>query len=503
MRTRHLILAAIGLAFLAAQGASLAAQMQSIEEQARMRLNAGMSFLENRKFQEAIKDFRAVVEQYPTSSVADVALLQIANYELDIAGNPNGAQENADLLLKKYPQSASAPMAYVLLGRVAMAKGRTAEDADAAIASFARVGMLFPRSDAVPAAGYYSGEAQRLLDRNDDAMASYREVAGKYPRSIWSARAQIGMALSLVKVGQPARAIEELQRVRIRFSNTPEAARALALNTILYRIYVLPGTGLPAYSYANKTLGGGPTGKIKNVVALASGRDDAPIVACENAVLYFDRAGKFARSVPVDPVYGVSVAPDGRSVISGKGSLRFDQDPPILLSTPKPDKTPKALDEVRAAVVQTSGDVLVADANSQSVLRFGSSGGFVGPFAAIDASRLAINALDELAALDRDTKAVVVTDRDGKPLRKIPNKGTGYEFKNPVDIGFDPFGHLYVLDRESESVLVFKPDGAYTLTFNVPEKNPGAFRRGRALMLDSAGRLFVYDERTETVLIFQ
>jgi TolA-binding protein len=503
MRTRHRVVAVLGLAIAAAVIAPALAQIQSVEEQARLRLNAGLSFLENGRFQEALKDFKAVVEQYPDSSVADVALLQIASYELDVAGNPAGAQEAAEALLKKYAQSNSAPMAYVVLGRVAMAKGRTVEDTDAAIASFERVGMLFPRSDAVPAALYYAGEALRLLDRNEDATARYREVTGKYPRSFWSARAQIGMALTLARSGQPARAIEELQRVRVRFPDSREAASAAGLNTILYRLYILPATNRPSYAYANKTLGGGPTGKVKNLVALAFGPSDNAAMASESSISFYDKAGTLSRSLTVNPTYGVSFGPDGRPVVAGKGSVRFDPDPPILLSTPKPDKTPRPLDEIRAAVVQKTGDLLVADADSKSVQRFGSSGRYIGPFVGIDASRLAINALDQTLILDRDTKSVVLVDRGGKTLRKLVNKGTGYEFKNPVDISFDPFGHIYVLDRDSASVYVFTSNGNLVVSFNVPEKNPGAFRKARALALDSAGRLYVYDERTENVLIFQ
>jgi TolA-binding protein len=503
MRTRHLVCASICAAVLAAAAPPLLAQNQSVEEQARMRLNAGLSFLESRKYQEALKDFKAVVEQYPASSVADVALLQIGTYELEIAGNPNGAQEAAETLLKKYAQSNSAPMAHVLLGRVAMAKGRTVEDTDAAIASFERVSMLFPRSDAVPAALYYAGEALRLLDRNEDATTKYREVTGKYPRSIWSARAQVGLAITLTRSGQPARAIEELQRVRVRFANTPEAATAAALNTILYRFYILSAPNRPAYTFANRTFGGGPTGKIKNVVALAIGPADSPVVVSESSVSFYDKAGTLGRAVGIDPAYAASFAPDGRSVVAGKGSVRFGPDPPIMLATPKPDKTQKPLDEIRAAIVQTSGDLLVADADSKSILRFGSSGRFIGPFASIDAERMAIDALDQTLVLERDTKTVIVLDRNGKTLRKIPPKGTGYEFKNPVDVCFDPFGHIYVLDRDTASLYVFKPGGSLVVTFNVPEKNPGAFRKARAMALDSAGRLFLYDERTENVLIFQ
>jgi DNA-binding beta-propeller fold protein YncE len=183
--------------------------------------------------------------------------------------------------------------------------------------------------------------------------------------------------------------------------------------------------------------------------------------------------------------------------------LKLDQDPPVLLTIPKPDKTPRPVDQIRAAVVLSTGDVIVADAYSNAAHRFAMSGKYIAPFATIDALRLAVNAQDQVAMLERDGKSVALLDRDGKTIRRIANKGTGYEFRNPVDVAFDPLGHLYVLDRDSSSVFVFKPTGALVSSFTVPEKSPGAFRKPKAMTLDSAGRIFIYDDRTENVLIYQ
>ena len=61
------------------------------------------------------------------------------------------------------------------------AKGRTASDVDAAVASFERVERLFPGNDAVPAAGFYAGEALRVPeqptpDSNADLRRSSRHA---------------------------------------------------------------------------------------------------------------------------------------------------------------------------------------------------------------------------------------------------------------------------------------------------------------------------------------
>src|SRR5512144_1711360 len=133
------------------------------EEFARRQYESGMSFLQNHRYSEALKDLQAVVDTFATSSVADNALLQIAQYQLENARDLDAAQVSVDKLLKEFPDTDSAPMAHVLSGRIAFTKGRTPADLDAALAAFERVPRLFPGNDAVAAAGYYAGETLRAV----------------------------------------------------------------------------------------------------------------------------------------------------------------------------------------------------------------------------------------------------------------------------------------------------------------------------------------------------
>jgi Flp pilus assembly protein TadD len=65
----------------------LAQSAGSDEEVARRQLESGRSFIRQGNFTEALKDFRAVADTHGTSSVADNALLEIARYYLDTAGD--------------------------------------------------------------------------------------------------------------------------------------------------------------------------------------------------------------------------------------------------------------------------------------------------------------------------------------------------------------------------------------------------------------------------------
>jgi outer membrane protein assembly factor BamD (BamD/ComL family) len=62
-----------------------AQQPANNEEFARRQYDSGMSFLQNHRYAEALKDLQAVVDSFGTSSVAPSALLQIAQYQLEVA----------------------------------------------------------------------------------------------------------------------------------------------------------------------------------------------------------------------------------------------------------------------------------------------------------------------------------------------------------------------------------------------------------------------------------
>src|SRR5436190_2097809 len=115
-------------------------------EFARRQYDSGLEFLRAGRNAEALKDFEAVVEGYPGTSVADDAMLAVARYQLYVMHDAVAAQATAEILVKKFPASDSVPSAYVVAGQAQVARGLTAANVDSALASFERVPRLFPGS---------------------------------------------------------------------------------------------------------------------------------------------------------------------------------------------------------------------------------------------------------------------------------------------------------------------------------------------------------------------
>src|SRR5207247_2564573 len=106
----------------------------------------------------------------------------------------------------------------------------------------------------------------------------------------------------------------------------------------------------------------------------------------------------------------------------------------IVIPPPAPGGKARQVEEIQSAVVRSDGERLIVDRKGKVVIRVSPAGKYGGTFAAVNAERLAINWLDDVAMIDRDSKGIAIVDRDGKAIGKIPAKGTGYELDNPIDL---------------------------------------------------------------------
>ncbi len=478
----------------------LNAQQAANEEFARRQYESGLTFMQNRRYAEGLKDLQAIVDSFGASSVADNALLQIGQYQLDVAHDPAATQTVIDKLLKDYPDGDAAPMAHVLSGRLALVKGRATSDVDAALASFERVSRLFPGTEAVAAAGYYTGETLRTVKRTAEALDRYRRVEMEFPRSQWAARAALGAGYCLVQLDRAVQALPEIQWVRQQFPGTAVATEALNLNTIIYRLY-LRAPAQPAFAFSGRTVGG-DRADYRDVVRLSM-EDGRLLLGHKGGVTIFDDKGAVAGAVAGQEPTSFFIDEKGRVVLARAGTLSADKGETQTLFVPEKDGKVRELDQIPAVLVNYNRDRILADSKGRVVLRIAPDGKYIGAFAQVDATRITTNSVGDIAMLEKGTKSVVFADRDSKSLGKMAGKGTGYELDDPVDIAYDALDQLYVLDRGRGSVAIFGPKNKFITSISIPEKNPGAFTRPVAMSLDPAGRLFIFDERAKRIQVYQ
>ncbi len=496
--------------FAGTMSIAVAAQPGAGQDFAQRQYETALAFMRSGRADEAIKDFQAIADNYPSSAVAEQALLQMATYYWEHANDALHAKTAIDQLLRLYGTGRAAPYAHLLNGRIALAAG-AADSTEAALASFERARRLFPSPDVAAAAAYYSGEALRSAGRCPDAAAEYATVLVDHPRMVWAGRAELGIARCLIAQHQPRAALSHLQRAR-QYTDLPadDLTRAARWQTIVARFY-LRAAADPAFvfggnvgftSSAAAASGNSPSSQPsrapRDIVAIATDASDHLHVLTESALLTYDAQGRAIASFTANEPRALAVDAEGHPIVVEKNGLRNARGQPISLSG-----STEPLNDLTAACALSNGELMLTERRSKRLHHLAADGHYLGPLASLQATRIAANDRDEVIALDRDTKSLVLMDRQGATVRRIAARGDGYQFDNVVDVSIDALGHIYALDRGQATVFVFTNDGKLLTSLHSPESGDGSFREPTAFAIDAAGRLFVADARTHQVVIYQ
>jgi TolA-binding protein len=490
---RHLLL----LLALAALAPPAAAQ-ETPDEQARRLLEDGRAYRGQGKAKQALDNFNIVVSSFPNTDSVGQALLEIGRYRMEVEGDAGKARAAFEQVTKEHARSDAAPGAYHYLGLLTLHRATTAAEIDDALAQFARVETLYPRSPWVPRALQASALAHRRAGRYAEAADLNRRVSLEYPASDAAAVAQYEIGQALALQGEPRLAMEEFQQVRNRFPQSPWAQPALERTTALYRLFGGPKPSFaPDPSFA---LAGGEILKEVRALAVAPGGTLWVASAKSRSAVPFDASGKPGPSLSAEDPRALSLAPAGEVVLAGRGAVRVGARDIRSFTTPpeKPGAVAKPVDKILAAVATPGGSFLVSDEEREAILRYDAKGQYLGTFPGKDAAkrevtRIVVDGEGGIVTLDRAEKAVRVWDETGRLLRTVGPAG----FKRPVDVAVDAFRNLYVADEEL-GILVFDPHGKPLTGITSPE-----LRRPRALALDATGAVLVYDDRAERVLRYR
>ncbi len=479
-------------------GSGLAFAQPRPDDQASRLLEDGRADLQNGRARQGLDALQTIVTGFPTSPFADDALFEIGRYAEDVERNLSKARDIYDQIAKKYPQSDSAPGAYLQMGRIAFATASSREAIDDALANFQRVIRLYPESPFVPHALVTSVAVFRRAGRFDSAIDSARRAVLDHPASDVAPEAQFELGQSLVMAGDALTGIEEFQRVRTLYPSSGAAVRALNAITALYRIY---GNERPVF--LKDAASPFPAGDVlKDVRSLAVTPDGVTWIASNKtkSAVSFDRSFKLGASLPADDPQTLAISPQGEVVFAARLAVKMGTGGALAFSAPseKPGVM-ENIDRIGAATIMVSGDTLVADTRRKRVLRFKGTT-FVSVFpdgAEREVIKLLTTPRGDVVMLRKDDKSVEVLDGNGRLITTIGPRGPGFEWKKPVDVTSDAFSNLYVAD-EDQGIFMFSGKGDLMTTFGASD-----VKKSRAIAIDLTGAALVYDDRAETIVRFK
>ena len=159
------------------------------------------------KLKQALDNFNTIVSGFPNTDVRGRRAAR--DRPLPPGGReatPAKARDAFEQVTKRFPQSDGAPGAYYYLGRLTLERAATAAELDDALAQFARVQRLYPRSDWVPRRSTRRGLAHRQGRPPRRRRRTPRAASpSSTPRSdaAPAAQFQVGHALALLGESAP------------------------------------------------------------------------------------------------------------------------------------------------------------------------------------------------------------------------------------------------------------------------------------------------------------
>ena len=436
-------------------------------------------------YPEALETWGQLIQTAPKSGFAAQALLQMAQYQLEVEKKPEAALPFLDRIKTEHLKTPWAAPALLLRGRL-LAERNGPQDLKEAMAEFNRVVDLFPDSPQVQAARFGLGSACLLQSQWGRALQHFTEVIRLDPATQLGRRAHLQTAETLDILGDTPGCLRLLQSLRDHASASPEAAEAA------WRIAVR--VKLRLQKSALRSQGPWPQGRskwLKTPTLLATGPGGELYLYQDDLDRAFVlREGQLSPAGPLAKgAKAMLVTPAGQLwlVTAKLGVVKEDSG-----TTPAP-----VAQAPTGAMLDRRGHLWVADGHAGSIQILAGEG--PARTLAVNASALAAMPFGAVAAVDSGRKLLFL-DQDGELKLTLPyGKDLPAPFKTVLALASDPLGHVAALvDGDFEGVVVWGPDG--TVLRSATYKSLGLSGKFRAIALDHQGGLILADRSNDLLI---
>ena len=155
---------------------------------------------------------------------------------------------------------------------------------------------------------------------------------------------------------------------------------------------------------------------------------------------------------------------------------------------------------IGALVLDTQGNVYVADNANQRIQKFDPQGQFLMEWGGKGTSDgqflspvgITIDQQGNIYVIDDSRDEVQKFDKTGKFLLKLGGHGSGDgQFNYTGQLEADPDGNIYVADFANHRIQKFDSQGAFLVKWGAPGREPGQFNDPGSIAIDAQGHIYV------------
>ena len=385
-----------------------------------------------------------------------------------------------------------------------------AGDSVGALQIFAAVVDEFPRSRYPSlswrvAANVRAGQIELQLGRAEAGAARFVEVIDGESPSLWTSRARLGLATTLLWSREWRAAAQLLQAIVDEFANGGPEADLIASRgaedrlTLLHRLWLRAAAGEQPWQRARRF----PVdAALDRPIGIAAGFDSVLLTdEGSNLAIFIDASGTaapFRVAEPQRPWWGVST--DGfvatRSAVSAPVRVESFQ-----FAYPDGSRQ-RPLEDIRAGASTPDGGWFLLDNRFRRVLQFGPDGAFariLDTGADGEPVDLARGPRGRIFVVEKRRRGIVVFSAAGDLAGGFSIDG----WREPYAVAVDLIGNVYVLDRDLKQINVFDPDGGVMWTLGPVLPGGMELRDPRDLTVDAGGRILIADRGLGAVVVIE
>ena len=454
---------------------------------ARRALNTAIGMEEEGSHEQALSIYERLINGDQDEEVTLLARIRAGTIYLNQKQDYAQAQQFFESVVSHVEYSELASEALFNLGEIRYQQARTLDEIQDALGEFRQAIEIYGDTSAALDSLMFAGMIEENMNNLSRAVFYYQTAFYQYPESELASQAQFRLARCYMLMGEIGEALEELQKVRLNYPQSPEDRMSLDASSSIYRLF-----------YSNKITelyrqSAITTPQLDNPTQIEFVSDGNLLLLDKNRVLTIGvdektvNAGRSnSASIFVDREGRVHNVTD-RAIRSGAQN--------ILVQFQDKDDL-KVFDKIKTFVQNSFGEGYVAG-DKDGIWGLQLQGrNFLAvplPWARIGkVARLRVDSRGALYALDQDRRLLNIVDRDGTLLKQINAKSYGIDRIQNFTIDF--FDNLYLLNRDGGFVVLqnlYSAEDKLAALARVPT----TVKKPKTIGVDHAGRVYVAGEK--------